>query len=229
MHSHFLSRFTISTLLAVAALPAVANAGQLKMDCPDSGVEHEAKLIQQRQAGAVFVRSKRHLARIKSGAGWLEFKDKGPHDEQLSGLHHYFCDLQGDYLLLSVQDEDRFTGKLVHLPSGRITQAGHQVILSPDRRAYFAVVQPNGLDGSEWMIYASDGRLSWQGFDFIPKENVEGLRAYAYLSEPRWLAHGEFSAQASCDGDTSKGTWQVKLIKNGGQWDWQPRRKCAKK
>ncbi|WP_338844978.1 hypothetical protein V8J88_14955 [Massilia sp. W12] len=216
--------------LSSARLPVQipVREAQLKLSCESKKKPlSEAQLIQKRKAGAVFVRTKAHLARVKSGAGWLEFADTPPFDEPLSGVLHTFCDMRGEYLLLAVADEGRFGGKLVHLPSGRITPGGLSVHFSRDGRAYFANEQPDGLDGNEWMIYAQDGRLSWQGYNFIEQSGKPG-HVDTFLSDPRWLPNGEFSAKASCD-EAGSHQWPVKLIKQNGQWEWQPRRKCGVK
>jgi hypothetical protein len=209
-----------ATIVAFFAV-GVCHAEPFMLSC-NSSLKEQA-LIRSR-APEVASRKGKHELKIVTAKGILTFTDKPPHDEPLSGVHHYFCDRKEGFILLRVEDESLFTGKLINEQTGVVTDAGQDVLFSADRRAYFATEQPDGLDGETWNIYAIDGRRSWSGYSFIPKSN-EPLRLSAYLENAKWLPNGEFSATASCGPDSGK-KWTVKLVKDKGYWDWKPKKNC---
>jgi hypothetical protein len=207
-------------MLSITALSCEAQA--LHLECDDSAKETAA--IQARAPGVV-KRISKHVLEIRTPARTLTIKDQPPFDEPFSGVHHTFCDRKDGFILLSVTDEDVWTGKLINEQTGEVTPAGGDVIFSPDRRAYFAREQPNGLDGNRWKIYALNGKLSWSGFSFIEVKNMPG-HMQAYLENPAWLANGEFSAKATCIGGHNEQSWNVKLIKGRDGWSWKPGQAC---
>lgn len=183
----------------------------------------EATLIRQ-LGGGVVRRTGPHVLLIQAGGREVRIEDKPPHDEPFAGVHHWFCDRRGGFVLLRTTDETAFTGTLVNEATGAVTPAGEDVVFSEDWRAYFAEVQPDGLDGLEWKIYGVKGDLSWTGYNLMldPKHPD---RSVATLDEPRWKSTGEFVAQATCvTADEKK--WAVTLRKTRGKWDWSPHADC---
>ena len=211
-------------LLALSTLAAAQDNKPLTLSCPDPRDKgQEAKLI-RKLASDIVKRTSRHQLDIQVAGTVKKLVDKPPHDEPLAGLHYYFCDRKEGFILLYKEDESDFGGTLINEQTGTLTPGGQTVMFSPDRRAYFATVQPDGLDGEEWSIYAVDGKQSWSGYSFIPNPKKPDY-AYAYLDKPAWTATGEFTASASC-ATKQETTWPVKLVKKDGKWDWAPKKTC---
>lgn len=217
----------MAMFFALACPGVLTFASNLTLSCDGgSSAEREPDLI-RKLAPDIAARSAPHVLQIKTKSKTLTFTDKPPYDEQLDGLRYYFCDRKDGLVLVKVDnnlDRNVFTGVLINEDSGKITQAGQDVIFSPDKRAYFATEQPDGLDGSVWKIYSADGKLSWSGYSFIPEAANDNL-IYAFLDNQRWTGTGEFIAEASCLHDTNV-KWGVKLTKINGKWNWHPKKKC---
>ena len=215
------------SLLLVAATPAFAQKAGLTLACidvnPDTPAK-EASLIAKLADGKV-VRKSQHLLLVQGGGRTIRLADAPPYDEALAGTRYRFCDRRDGFILLRKEQDVDFTGTLIDETSGAVVDAGQQVILSADRRAYFATVQPDGLDGEEWSIHFANGNVSWSGYSFIDDEVHPGY-ASAYLSKPQWLPKGAFTALAECAEATDR-TWRVTLTKAAdGTWDWRPKGKC---
>jgi hypothetical protein len=219
-------RISSSTLLFLAlagCLPASRGA-TLHLTCNSLlSPQDEAKLI-ARLAPRQVKREKTHVLSVRTADGTLRFTDKAPYGEELSGVKYTFCDRKEGFTLLTLSDEDLFTGVLVNEASGKIGKAGEYVLLSPDRHAYLASEQPDGLDAKRWTIYAVDGKPSWSGYDYIPADNDEHMMT-ATLVEPAWTGTGELTASAACLANDAI-RWNVKLTKIGAKWQWLPKRRC---
>ncbi|KQV58069.1 hypothetical protein ASE26_24250 [Duganella sp. Root198D2] len=176
-----------------------------------------------RLASGVVARKGAHLLKVTTKAGVQTFKDKPPYDEPLDGVHHYFCDRKEGFILIKVEDGGEFTGKLIDEQTGTVMKGGESVLFSEDRRAYLASEHGDGLDGDVWTIYAVNGQVSWTGYNFISAPD----QSYRYvdLGMPAWMPNGELVASATCASDENR-KWKMKLVKNNGQWDWAPRKKC---
>lgn len=220
--SHTRSKILAGVLTAYA-IPAIAVP--LILDCPiPLGERDERKRIQQVAKGVVERKSQHELQATVTGRT-LRFIDK-PSDYELDGTYYRFCDRKDGFILLMFAENDSVSGKLINEANGQVTPGGERVSISADRRAYFASEQPNGLDGSVWNIYSVDGRLSWSGFSFLPLNGNSDEKS-ADLSNPKWEANGEFSAEAYCITKIET-KWKVKLVNTAGVWDWRPKRKCPK-
>jgi len=216
----FRTQAICSLLLAVCGI-ASAQDRPLTLGCDDPRErEQEAQAI-RKLAGDVVKRRSAHALDISVAGKVKKFIDRPPHDEPFSGVHYYFCDRKAGFILLFKTDESVFSGTLINEHTGAITPGGEQVILSPDRRAYFVSEQPDGLDGEQWKIYFVDGKLSWSGFSFISNHD----HAHAYLEKPMWGLNGEFMAEAMCTQKPEK-RWTVKLVNKDGRWEWSPKKKC---
>ncbi|MFP5394368.1 MAG: hypothetical protein ACLGI6_22985 [Gammaproteobacteria bacterium] len=216
-------KFVLALVAQVLALDA--QAGSLTLSCPSASSTSfsERKHIAALAPGVV-QRMVKHTLQVKAGGKTLKFVDAPPYDEPLDGVRYTFCDRREGFILLTHTDADRFGGKLIIEATGEVLPAGESVMFSPDRRAYFADVQPDGLDGMEWFIHGVDGRLSWKGYSFLKHPHKEGWMT-ATLADPQFDAKGQFSAQATCI-QSDKISWKVTLVKQGGVWDWRPIRKC---
>lgn len=212
-----------SILLVFLALSStMLQAAPLELSCSSSDTDKEQSRIRKLAPGVV-VRKGAHLLKVTTAAGVQSFKDQPPYDEPLDGLHHYFCDRKEGFILVKVEDGGLFTGKLVNEQTGAVIDGGESVYFSEDRRAYLASAQPDGMDGSEWKVYAANGKLSWSGYNFIRASDPN--ERYADLDTPTWMPNGELLANAACSADPDR-KWKVKLVKNKDQWDWAPRKKC---
>jgi hypothetical protein len=214
--------FKVLLAAILACIAASAQAAPLTLECP--GMFDVAKERQQiRALGAgVVVRRSEHDLRVTVQGKTLTFLDVLRDVDDIDW--YQFCDRKDGFILLAYAVNDVFTGKLINEATGKVTPAGLSVVFSPDRRAYFADEQPDGLDGNVWLIYALDGRKSWSGFSFIPHVDDAG-RMTATLSAPAWEASGRFGALAQCIGN-SPAQWKVTLTNHGGKWDWLPKRAC---
>ncbi len=215
----------LSLCLLFVSFPVLAGVSTTTLSCPDPRNEgKEAELISL-LAKDVATRKSLHELQIKTVNKFHIFRDKPPHDEPLSGTHYYFCDRKDGFILLMKEDEMLFTGTLINEVTGQITPGGETVIFSIDRRAYFTTEQPNGMDGSIWKIYAVNGKISWDGINYIPK-NGDWNYADAYLEDAQWKNNGEFMAIARCTKNLDI-SWKVTLKKNDGIWGWHPKKKCV--
>ncbi|MEK8033359.1 hypothetical protein AACH06_21280 [Ideonella sp. DXS29W] len=216
------SRFFFLCLFAL--LVGEASAQSFRMDCKDPRGDNVEKGLIAGLAPGVVTRVSEHRLRVRSASGTQDFVDEPPHDEPFGGVHYYFCDRKEGWILLMKLDQTLSTGTLVNEATGKITPGGETVLFSQDKRAYLVSEQPNGMDGNTWAIYATDGRQSWSGYNFIVGQGPN-LTAHAYLSEPTWTATGELIAQATCTMNLEI-TWRAKLVKKDGEWNWQPKKPC---
>lgn len=214
--------FKLATALACLS-STISHSMPLALTCK---TQIDDRSLISRLAPNIASRIDPHHLKIRTSKGDVSFVDIPPHDEPLSGVHYHFCDRRGGFVLVVMEDEALFTGRLINEGTGKVTGAGQEVLLSEDRRAYFATEQPDGLDGEEWSIYAIGGNRSWKGYSFIAQQG-NPQKIYAYLDQPQWLTNGEFSARASCASNVDV-KWSVKLVKDKdlGEWLWRPQKKC---
>lgn len=219
-----MARTALLSLLLLGCLGS-ARAADLHLSCNATGDQDaaEARRIASLAPGVV-KRIGAHELSVRTAAGPLRFVDEAPYGKDLSGTRHAFCDRRGGYVLLTLEDEDEFTGVLVDEATGKTSPGGMEVLFSHDRRSYLATEQPDGLDGERWKIYGADGSLTWSGYSYIPLENDEGEFA-ATLHMPAWNEAGEFTAIAQCIGNLDT-QWPVKLTKVRDKWQWLPARRC---
>lgn len=213
----------LAAVLAAQQLPVCAETLSLDCSAPISDRE-EQKHIQQFAKGVVARKSKREL-QVSVNGNIIRFIDKPPYDEP-EGTHYRFCDRKDGFILIAVDNGDLFSGNLINEATGQVTAGGERVVFSADKRAYFTSEQPDGLDGNVWSIYRIDGRRSWSGFSFIPRNGNPDYKS-ADLFNLKWQTNGELSAEANCAGQIDMNMkWKVKLVKIDGKWDWSPKRKC---
>lgn len=219
---HYLNKKILLAVGAGLLLPTCALAMKLECDMAVEPKEEKARIAER--AKGVVLRKGKHDLRVVAAGKSIAFVDKAPYGEDFSGTNYRFCDRKEGFVLVLFTDEDLFTGKLINETTGKVTDAGHDVLFSQDRRAYLAAKQPNGLDGSAWTIFDVEGRQSYSGYSFIshPKKPDSTM---AELSAPVWDASGKLSATAECLSNPAT-KWKVTLTKNAGKWDWSPKGKC---
>ncbi|HAT29614.1 MAG TPA: hypothetical protein DCW29_01795 [Janthinobacterium sp.] len=152
-----MQRFFIPFALACALAPVSGRAASLTLDCP--GSERTDAPAIKAQAKAVLRKSPLKLM-VFAGGKWMAFIDTP--GEELEGVFYTYCDHSDGYFLLRKADGD-MSGILIDEKTGAIMPGGQKVLFSPDRHAYLATEQPDGLDGEFWQVYALDGRISWGG------------------------------------------------------------------
>ena len=217
-------RSSLRSLFAFALLATSSVFAQqppLSLQCADPREPRDEAALIRKLADGKVVRKSRHVLQVQAGGRTISFTDKPPHDEPFSGTHRWFCDRRDGFILLRTDDDSRSTGTLVNEATGDVTPGGEEVVFSADRRAYFATVQPDGLDGEEWKIYSVKGDLSWAGFSYIPESHDHDMML-ATLENPQWQPKGEFTAQATCI-TARDHIWPVTLKKISNTWDWYPK------
>ena len=148
-----LTRAVLATLAALGCITSTASGAAFMC-------KGDEKARGATRGKGVVSRHSRHELRVLVNGKTLTFIDKAPYGEDMDGSRVEFCDRQDGYILLQVFEDMESTGKLIDEASGAVTPGGEEVILSPDRRAYFASEQPDGLDGMVWKIYAINGKQS---------------------------------------------------------------------
>ena len=132
-------------LAFLVLLATQACAEPLRLGCQHANEATAESARLRSLPGELVRRSSKHQLTVNTREGMKRFIDQPPHDEPLAGVHYFFCDRKEGLVLLTKVDQSVFTGVLVNETTGKVTPAGKTVLLSEDRRAYFATEQPNGL------------------------------------------------------------------------------------
>jgi hypothetical protein len=209
-------RKALVILMLFLAMPAWSDASTLTLDCAAAMNTTNEKVAEARLLSATHGMARRlsePVLQLSVAGRLLTFRDV-PSDEALMDLSYTFCGSREGYSLIGKSNGTLFTGELIEEKSGHVLPGGLQVIFSPDRRAYLAVEQENGIDGTDWTIhYADSGKISWKGYSFIASTNPS-----IELENPRWTEKGEFIATAHCWEDVPDTT--ARLINVSGKWRW---------
>lgn len=189
------------------------------LDDPARGRAVEASLMAKTKGMAS--RPSAHVLVVRVAGKTLTFRDVP--GEPLSNIAYRFCTSHDGYTLIRWENGDVFTGELVDESTGKILPGGQSVLFSPDRRAYFADRQEDGMDGQVWTVYSADGRRAWEGASFFPAGPQVDPKSVHSLSSPGWSTTGELVAQAEClNGSPAP----AKLIKVNGIWSWHVPTRC---
>jgi hypothetical protein len=209
-------------MLLLLTFPVASLASTLTLNCDNAEMGStnekaaEARLLLKASGKAS--RLSEHMLQVTAAGRVLSFRDV-PNDEALMDVRYTFCGSQDGYSLVGWADGDVFTGKLIEEKSGRVLPDGLQVIFSPDRRAYLAVEQEDGIDGTDWTVHFADsGKVSWKGNSFIPSKTTS-----IDLDNPRWTDKGELIANARC-WDNPDAT--ARLVNTRGTWSWHVPKDC---
>lgn len=200
-----------STLILNQA--AWSQTSAVSLDCDIGDQQQETKLL--RAANGMAVRRSIHELRLTVAGKELTFKDTPPYDEPLDGTSYTYCGRKEGYSLIADREGDVFTGKLIDERTGRILDAGQEVMFSPDRRAYLASEQIDGMDGPMWTIHSIDGKVSWKGPSFVEPSTPHS--SAISLDSPAWTASGELVAKVNCSANNEL----AKLVKINGAWKWR--------
>lgn len=206
----------------VSALPIHASAqtpASLSYKCDRAlGDTPEGRAFEQKlmnQTHGLASRPSEHVLQLHVAGKTLSFRDQ-PGDG-LDNIAYFFCASHDGYTLIQWNDSNWFTGQLIDERTGNILPGGSSVLFSPDRRAYFAEHQEDGMEGQVWTIYWADGRRAWQDDNYFPLDAHRHPDAYVQLEDPAWTANGELTAKSS---GAAPGPL-AKLIKVNGKWSWR--------
>jgi hypothetical protein len=168
-----------------------------------------------------------HRLRIEWSKGKKLFVNSGVEQGALEGIRYEYCGFLLGHHLISKQDNGLSTGVLLDTASGKVLPAGHTVIFAPDATRYFAIQQPDGLDGEEWLIYSRAGIQLWMGQSGITAKSREGNWEYfvATFEQPHWSDAGELEATLRCAVKPEQ-TATVTLRASGGSYQWVPAVEC---
>jgi hypothetical protein len=209
----FACLLALASVLNQNAWSQASSASALSFNCDIGDPHQEARLL--RATNGMAYRHSLHELKLTVAGKELLFKDAPPYDEPLDGVSYTYCGRKEGYSLVADRNGDLFTGKLIDERTGRVLPAGQEVLFSPDRRAYLASEQLDGMDGPMWTVYSIEGKVSWKGPSFV--ERAHSHENPVALDTPAWTATGELVAKAEC-GDTSQ---LAKLVKSGGKWIWR--------
>ena len=217
----------LSILTAFLLFSATANASNHKLSCTEADQSKSIELRLLKQAPYYAARISSHVLKIKFTTGDKIFTDKPPYEE-LNGVRWTYCgyDKASKIHLIGKSVDDIFTGIILFDRSGKMLNAGHTVIISPNKYKYLAIEQRNGRDGEDWTVMNFDGKKLWSGYAGIIKNNAKNNyeSVVATFENPNWNNDSNLTAQANCIGSTNKKA--VSLINIGDLWEWAPIPKC---
>jgi len=207
-------------------LSSLARAQTAALSCAGD----EASALRQAPLGAARVSPQRLTVTWASGS--TIFADSGTEEGSLDGTAYRYCGFNptvGMHLIHKAAD-GVFTGVLLDDATGRILPAGQEVLFAPDRTKYFATVQPDGLDGQEWYLYARDGSLIWRGESGITDHHPSAKYDYfiATLDQPRWSNAGALQSTLLCAIGPPGRSATVTLTRGKSGWRWLPHVVCAR-
>ncbi|MEA9563751.1 MULTISPECIES: hypothetical protein [unclassified Xanthomonas] len=207
---------------AIAAAATTPARTALTLHCEDLDDAAQETAAIAADAGDRVRRVGAHRLEVKTDAGTQMFDDSPPYDEPLDGAEYRYCDRRDAYVLLHHRDGDSFAGVLIDTRSGKQLPGGTQVVISPDRSRYLAVVQVDGMDGEQWRVLDFNKRTLISTTSMLLSQDA--TTGIAELSAPQWFGT-QLQATATCLSDDTQ-HWQVRLANAQGAWDWQPRRAC---
>jgi hypothetical protein len=213
---------TMGIVVTVAVLFAPQQPSGRAAQCG----HHEAAAL--RAAHGAAQRASKDRLLVKWAHGTHVFVDSGYHEGDMDGVRYEYCAPVLGYQLIAKADEGLFTGVLVDTATGRILPGGTRVEFAPDTSRYFAVQQPDGLDGEEWLLYSRAGGRLWKGVSGIEAKSHQGDWTYfiAVLDQPHFNPHGVLRARLRCSADTTRST-TVTLQRSGVRFAWLPTMACA--
>jgi hypothetical protein len=220
------SRALLCALLGLCAGAAFAADSAGVLSCEDDGRTERTAL---RRTPDKVKRPATHLLLVVTAKGPHRFTDKPPYDEPLAGVKWRYCgyDAQAQAHLIGKDDEGTFTGVLLLDDSGAALPAGKRVVFAPNRQAFLASEQPDGLDGENWSVAGIDGKTIWKGYAGMPaKAPGEFLSQF---TAPYWTARGELRTRYTCAGPHAL-EGDARLIRSAdGQWRWHTQGACPAK
>jgi len=213
---------------AIVLCSGLASADGHKLSCMDSQPNSaaETQLLLQAPSGAK--RIGEHGLEVKYTGGVERFIDKPPYEPFGKGILWQYCgyDSVSKIHLVSKVEGDLFSGVIVFEADGKTLNAGHTVIVSPDKKQFLAVEQEDGKDGEDWTLYTITGKKLWSGYAGIlyriPGNNYDSV--FAQFVNPEWDKDLNLTAQADCSDKKPK---EKVILKNSGfDWNWTPKPHC---
>lgn len=222
MTTRYLPALTFALTLGLPLAGMAAPTLDCQLGAPDS----KAALA---QAPHGVERPTPHSLHVNWSQGRRIFNDQPPFDVPLEGVQWHYCGYDpanGVHLIQKVAGE-LVSGVLLDNRTGRLIEAGQQVLLSPDGQLVFARRQPDSVDGEQWLlIRRKGGRPLWQGLSYLTWPASD--RRMADLTEPHW-DQGELTARVSCAAQALNPDAErpeVRLKKTGRTYAWQPTITC---
>lgn len=223
MSSTVLSRALVSALCSVAGIIGQAAESQPVLSCENQKVEN----ITLKQAPKGARRVSKHVLEVNSQKGPRRFVDKPPYDE-LGGIVWRYCgyDAAAKAHLIEVNDDSVYSGDLLWDETGTLMRAGHTVLFSPNRQAFLAIEQEDGMDGESWTVYDTGGKRIWKGYAGTMAK-VDGVdHVVSTFAHPQWSRQGALTARFECLASKTSGV--VTLARSSsGNWSWRGHGKCA--
>ncbi|MCS0589486.1 hypothetical protein ACFQ09_10245 [Massilia norwichensis] len=220
-----LSRTLLCATLVFAGTAVLAKDAPILLSCETEKVERTA--LEEAPRGAHRVGE--HVLEVTSQKGRQKFVDKPPHDEGgMGGIHWRYCgyDSRAKAHLIRKSDKGLFSGALLLDETGKRLRAGHTALFSPDAKEFLAIEQEDGVDGENWAVYDTTGKLQWKGYaGTIAK--INGIETVVSTFEhPQWTRQGVLTAQYLCASTKVRGI--VTLVREpSGAWRWHGHRKCS--
>lgn len=224
MFKRSLSTGALGLVLCIGLLPHARAA--TVMDCralkPDSPA-----VLSQAPGGAE--RVSEHELLVHWRGGKHVFRDAGPHDVPLEGLHWHYCGYDATTQLHLIQKiaGEMTSGVVLDERTGRIVEAGQQILLADNGRLLLARRQQDSVDGEDWLLTRRNGRVLWRGPSFLTWP--DGERRMADLTDPHWEGDS-LTARLICTSDylnPDAPVVRVRLQKAEKGYTWQPAITCA--
>jgi hypothetical protein len=169
----------------------------------------------------------KHVLEVITAKGAKRFVDKPPHEE-MGGLRWRYCgyNAQAKAQLIERMDKDLYSGDLLFDETGRLMHAGHTVLFSPDEKKFLAIEQEDGVDGENWTVYDTDGKVNWKGYAGVIAK-VRGIDGViSMFDHPQWNKQGELTARFVCVDSQVHGV--VTLTRSPfGKLSWRGHVKCS--
>jgi hypothetical protein len=224
MSSTALKHALVCASLAVGSTAVAAKESQPLLSCETQKVERSAL----KQAPKGVRRVSKHVLEIASGKGSQRFVDKPPHDVgEMGGVHWRYCgyDAQAKAHLIEMIDESAYSGELLLGETGRRVRAGHTVLFSPNMKEFLAIEQEAGVDGENWAIRDTTGKIIWKGYaGTIAKANGVEM-VVSTFERPQWTRQSQLTARFVCASSKAQGTVTLGRTPSGA-WDWSGHAKC---
>lgn len=224
MPSTVLSRALVCASLVLVCTSVPAKESQPVLSCETAKVEQAA--LAQAPKGARRVET--HVLEVITKMGPKRFVDKPSHDEgDMGGLHWRYCgyDTKAKTHLIEKTDESSYSGELLFDETGRLMHAGHTVLFSPDEKEFLAIEQEDGVDGENWAVYDSSGKVRWKGYAGTVAK-VNGIESVvSTFDHPQWNKRGELTARFVCASSKVQGVIALERLSSEA-WSWRGHGKC---
>jgi hypothetical protein len=217
----------ISLFICLASVGATAQ----ELAC---GIDRSESLVSSLAPEGIKRITSEHSLIVNYKLGSKRFVDKPPYDDELSGLHWYYCGYISKLRahLIEMDKDSLFSGKLLLNDSGLLLEAGHTVYPSPDGKLFLAVRQEDGMDGELWLVSSLSGKRLWSGYAGVTemvKSTASTVAPYEAVEstyeDPHWTAEGVLQARVVCN-SSHRTTGTATFIKVAKSWHWKSYIQC---